>query len=664
MKTIRLIRILSLLLLPYGLAQAQPTFQTQPKTPPPVSLGATAEFSAAATSTNPPVRYQWWFKEAPVDKAVNPSAATGRLSLTNVSLANAGPYFVIATDSSGSATSQVATLTVDPTFTKITTGPGEPKPAVDNASSLNWWDYDGDGFPDLFIANGGINSQARNLLYHNNRDGTFTRITNVISTTLGYHGSGAVGDYDNDGNDDLFVGCPIGVEEFYHNDGAGSFTRLTKQQIGLAIGDTDVTMEAAWVDYDRDGFLDLFRANGFPSPANDALYRNNTDGTFTRMTVNDVGAIVADQTATWECAWVDYDNDGWPDLWVMNTGGKNLLYHNDHGFFRRITDANNSVVQQSGPNNAGVWGDYDNDGYPDLFVAAFSHASQNNGHMLHRNLGGVTFTNATASAHIPNTLHAEDASWADYDNDGFLDLYVTADPSYPSLLLHNNGDGTFTSVDVGSPIHDNVGYGRWGIAWGDYDNDGFLDLAVACLDGPSNLFYHNNGNTNHWLKVKLTGVASNRSAIGAKVRVQATIRGRQMWQMREISGNTGWSGGTQGLLAHFGLGDATNVDVVRIEWPSGIIQELRDMAANQSLKISEHQQGVTTLASLSAALSADGSIELTLTGQTNLLYVLEAATNLSQWTKIAVRTNLTSQVAFIDPRATNSAQRFYRAMVP
>jgi hypothetical protein len=235
--------------------------------------------------------------------------------------------------------------------------------------------------------------------------------------------------------------------------------------------------------------------------------------------------------------------------------------------------------------------------------------------------------------------------------------------------LHNNGDGTFTSVDVGSPIHDNIDYNRWGIGWGDYDNDGFLDLTVACVNADSqngvrNLLFHNNGNSNHWLKVKLTGTASNRSAIGAKVRVQASIRGKEMWQMREISGNTSWSGGTAGLLAHFGLGGATNVAVVRIEWPSGLVQELHDVAANQSLKITEHQAGVTNAPSLTASRSDGGAIQLTLTGQTNLLYVIEASTNLVQWTKIAVRANLTGAVDFADRAATNYSQQFYRGVAP
>jgi hypothetical protein len=344
-----------MLLASWHWALAQPLITTQP-TNTIASLCGTAQFKVGATSTNPPVTCQWWFKDAALDTVANPSAAKNLLSLTNVTLADGGPYFVVVSDRNTSglaATSQVATLTVDPTFTKITKEPGEPKPVTDYGCCPTWWDYDNDGFLDLFIADGLLNT-SRNRLYHNNQDGTFTRITNVISTTLATHVAGVVADYDNDGDEDLFVAVPSGAQEFYRNDGAGSFTRLTKQQVGPALGDSDATAEAVWVDYDRDGFLDLFRANGYPSPANDCLYRNNADGTFTKMTTNEVGQIVNDNADTAGCAWGDYDNDGWPDVCVLGWTGKNLLYHNERGFFRKVTDPNNSIAKQYGPTGGGV----------------------------------------------------------------------------------------------------------------------------------------------------------------------------------------------------------------------------------------------------------------------------------------------------------------------
>jgi len=273
------------------------------------------------------------------------------------------------------------------------------------------------------------------------------------------------------------------------------------------------------------------------------------------------------------------------------------------------------------------------------------------------------FTNVAQSAGLAQVMNLPAGAWGDYDNDGYLDLIVVP-YSGQSVLYHNHGDGTFTSVDVGSPIRD--GDRRMGPSWVDYDNDGFLDLFITCGDAQStqNLLYRNNGNSNHWLKVKLTGTASNRSAIGAKVLVNATSGGQSLWQMREISGNSGASGGAGGLLAHFGLGDATNLDLVRIEWPSGLVQELRDVAPNQFLTITEHQEGVTAAPSLTASRPAGSPVQLTLTGQTNLLYVFEASTNLVQWTKLAVRTNLTGTVDFTDNAATNHSQRYYRGVAP
>jgi hypothetical protein len=382
-------------------AVAQPLIWTQP-TNTTTSLAGSAQFRVYATPANPPITYEWWFQKVPLDPMVNPSAAKNLLSLTNVTPATGGPYLVVVSDASGLATtSQVATLTVDPTFTKITTGPGEPKPSPDNACSLNWWDYDNDGFLDLFIACGfrdGSSAPMRNRLHHNNRNGTFTRVTNEISATLGAHVAGSLGDYDNDGEEDLFVSTYNGPQEFFRNNGGGAFTRFTKAHVGSAVGDMDVTIEAAWADFDCDGFLDLFRANGYQSPAKDCLYRNNGNGSFTKMTTNEVGPIVNERAATAACNWGDYDNDGWPDLWALNWQGSNLLYHNERGFFRRVTDPSNSVVRQRGPAGGAAWGDYDNDGFLDLFVSG-----ELNLHALHHNLGGLTFTNVTASAGIPSS---------------------------------------------------------------------------------------------------------------------------------------------------------------------------------------------------------------------------------------------------------------------
>ncbi len=218
--------------------------------------------------------------------------------------------------------------------------------------------------------------------------------------------------------------------------------------------------------------------------------------------------------------------------------------------------------------------------------------------------------------------------------------------------------GWFTRQNVGGPTSLVGG----GLCWGDYNNDGFLDILVTYGPGTRNSLFRHNGNTNHWLKVKLDGRASNRSGIGAKVRVNATIGGRTFWQMREISGQ-GSYGVDNGLIAHFGLGDATNVTTLRIEWPSGIVQELQNVATNQFLTVVEHQEGVTISPIMAASKSGDGKVQLSVTGQTNQLYAFEASTDLEQWTKIAVRTNLTGMVEFTPPTSSGPRQ-FYRVLLP
>jgi len=412
----------------------------------------------------------------------------------------------------------------------------------------------------------------------------------------------------------------------------------------------------------------LFVANSYWTNAlNDCLYRNNGDGPFTKMTTNQVGMLVGDGLKTMPCAWRDYDNDGWPDLWVgtIYTGtGEQFLWHNDrNGTFTRVLAGSLALTNAM---FMSIWGDYDNDGFSDTFLTTFGGGTTS----LNRNLGGLTFDDVAQSAGVAETMEGGGAAWGDYDNDGFLDLiavgygHAWARGGW-TFVYHNNGDGTFTSVDVGSPNRD--GDHRDGCPWVDYDNDGFLDLFITCGDGgltTNNLLYRNNGNGNGWLKVKPIGTASNRSAIGAKVRVTATIRGQTISQMREISGNSGIGGRGDGLLAHFGLGDATNVDVVRIEWPSGLVQEFANVPVKQTLTVTEHQAGVTNAPSLTATRSTEGAVQLTLTGQPNLLYVFEGSTNLVQWTKLGVRTNLTGTVEFTDTWATKYAQRFYRGVAP
>ena len=515
-----------------------------------------------------------------------------------------------------------------------------------------WGDYDNDGKVDLFVSN-----SPTNCLYHNDGNSTFTRITTgKIVNERGDSNAPVWGDYDNDGDLDLFCSNYEPVRDlFYRNEADGTFTKITQ---GAWVNDSGFGVGAAWGDYDNDGFLDLYVANS--ENQNDFLYHNNGDGTMTKITA---GPVVTSGGISIGCSWGDYDGDGDLDLFVANALGQSAFqFRNDgNSTFTRITAG---APVSAGRDYSGIaWADYDNDGDLDLLV------TDTGSNRLYRNDGPSGFVRITEGAVVNDGGSSIGAAWGDYDNDGYLDVFVSNDFGENNFLYHNEGDGTFSPVTEGAVVSD--GGRSWGCAWADYDNDGDLDLFVSngAVNGFSlppaepNFLYRNDGGTNNWMILKLVGTASNRSAIGAKVRVLATIGGKSVWQLREISGGSGWCSQND-LRAHFGLGDAKTVETVRVEWPSGIVQELKNVSARQFLTITEHQEAAATTPSLAVAKSESGEVQLTLTGQTNLLYVIEASTNLVQWTKIAVRTNLTGSVELTDSAATKHARRFYRAVVP
>jgi hypothetical protein len=457
------------------------------------------------------------------------------------------------------------------TFTKITTGN-----IVSDIGSFHgaaWGDYDNDGYMDLFVANYGGN----NLLYRNNSDSTFVKVVdgNIVNDG-GPSTAAAWGDYNNDGFIDLFVSNDNNQDNFlYKNNGNGTFTKIVS---GPLVKDRGYSFGPAWADYDLDGHLDLFVGSVY---GNNFLYHNNGDETFTKITA---GSIVSEGGDSDGCAWGDYDNDGYPDLFVANGGNQNnYLYHNNRdGTFSKITSGN--IVNDRGYSLSCAWGDYDNDGRLDLFVA-----NRLGCNFLYRNNGDGTFAKVTAGSVVNDKAESNGCAWADYDNDGFLDLFVANWMGLPNFLYHNNGDGSFTPITTGSIVND--GGNAIGCAWADYDNDGFLDLFVSNFGSRKNLLYHNDGNSNNWLKLKLAGTTSNRSAIGAKVRIKTVGEGLPRWQMRQVSGGAGF--GNQDLGAHFGLGSATNIDTIRIEWPSGIVQEFHNVPAKQTLTMTE--AGVTEI---------------------------------------------------------------------
>ena len=618
-----------------------------------VSLGATARFTVTATPTAPPMTYEWWFKDAKLDALANPSAATRQLSLTNVTLANAGPYFVIVSDLSGSATSQPATLTVDPTFTKITQG-ALVNDRLESWGGL-WGDYDSDGRLDVLVT--GPMNQWR--LYHNDGSAMFSPVTSGVMSQRSLHGIwGAWGDPNNDGALDFYAGPTWSSSEspwMYWNDGHGNFVR---QPVGPTWTSNHIRLRgtlSTWGDFDRDGFLDAFLDATFSantgSTITNALLHNNGDGTF--AVVTDSVLNIENDGIQYTCA-VDYDNDGSLDLVPVRWTGPlpTQFYHNDgHGVFTEATPE--PIRSEVNYSLGAAWADFDTDGDLDVIFGGWFTWEN-----FYVNNGDGTFSPWSGQ---PEHLEFDDQhtgfeAWGDFDNGGFLDVFAAV--GLPGLgLWRNLGNGNFEDVPCGSPVTDSPV--NWqSHCWVDFNNDGFLDLFVANRAG-GNYLYMNNGNTNHWLEVKLWGMVSDRLAVGAKIFATATIRGKTMRQLRVITA----SSVEQTYVSHFGLGDATNVDRLRIEWPIGVVQELTNVVANQILTVTEHQADATNAPSLTATKPANGLLQLRATGQTNLRYAFEASTNLVQWTKVSVRTNLTGTVDFTPP-VSSAPQRFYRVQVP
>lgn len=506
-----------------------------------------------------------------------------------------------------------------------------------------WGDFNNDGFADLLVT---PESLVCSRLYQNNRDGTFSefqfQIDNCQATNIVWSGGNAWADFDNDGLLDFVIGGRVnGTNYLFRNRGDGQFS---KSAISNLTRDPANARSCAWGDYDNDGNVDLFLA--YESNSKNVLLRNNGNGTFNEVLS---GSIVND-IATWRaCAWADYNNDGWLDLFVANSNGNNGLYRNNKdGSFTKITDG--SIVNDGGHNAWGcAWGDYDNDGNLDLFVA---NRGENN--FLYRNNGGGTFTRITTGEIVNEIGGWVSCAWADYDNDGFLDLFVT-NVNGKNALYRNGGDGTFSKVTSES-LGSEEGRSH-GCAWADYDNNGFLDLFVTNYSLNDDRLYRNVGNKNAWLRIKGVGVHSNRSAIGAKVKVNAFYGSQDRWQLREISGGSGFDS-QNSLDAHFGLGDATKIKTLRIEWPSGIVQEMHNLSMDQILTVTEPPILRTGLR------PGDGGFEVILVSRGGLNYAIQISSDLENWSMLTTLKNVNGPTAFIDSLAKSQQFRFYRAVTP
>ena len=374
----------------------------------------------------------------------------------------------------------------------------------------------------------------------------------------------AWGDYDGDGNLDLYVSNGDGTKRLYQNDGDATFTDVASS---AGVDDSGNAPGVAWGDYDKDGDLDLY-INNFGTA--NRLYRNDGSGTFTEVGAS---ASVDDGGSGRGVAWGDYDDDGDLDIYVVNASGQaNRLYSNDgDGTFTEV--GSSAGVNDTGDGHGGTWGDYDNDGDLDLYVSNFGQANR-----LYRNDGAGTFTAVGSSAGVNDSGNGTGVAWGDYDNDGDLDVYV-AIWATANRLYSNDGDGTFTETGSSAGVDDS-GNGT-AVSWGDYDDDGDIDL-YAALYGTTNLLYRNNGTSNQWLIVKLVGTASSKDGIGAQV---TAVTGATR-QRRDMDGGS-WYQSQPSLPLEFGFGGITTVDSLIVRWPSGTVQIQTSVSTNQVLTVTE-----------------------------------------------------------------------------
>lgn len=501
-------------------------------------------------------------------------------------------------------------------------------------SGVALFDYDNDGRLDLYLVNGARISdptppgtmpkkdaaQYWNRLYHQRPDGTFEDVTEKAGVAGAGYGMGvAAGDYDNDGYDDLYV-TAYGRNTLYHNNGDGTFKDVTDD---AGVAGSGWSTSAAWVDYDNDGRLDLvatrymkwdfsdlwcgehrqgYRSYCHPDlfPPETTLLFHNEDGRHFREVSREAGLSVAGKGLG--VAIADYDRDGYPDIFIANDAMAEYLFHNRrNGTFEEVALQSEVAVDGDGGTYSGMgvdFSDYNNDGWPDLIVSNLA----NQKYALYTNArdGSFTYTSYTAGISGMTFPHS---GWGlrffDYDNDGWKDLFIAQghvmdtielnQPSLrykePPLLARNTGRGFVdVSKDSGSIFDE-----RWaarGLAAGDINNDGRVDVVVTTNNGPAYILRNDTPTPNHWLLVGLTGHKSNRDGIGAVIKI-TTSHGVQ-YQTVSTAGSYCSSNDRR---AHFGLGPDKNIQEIEIRWPSGIVQKLSNVAADRILTIDEPNRG-------------------------------------------------------------------------
>jgi len=492
------------------------------------------------------------------------------------------------------------------------------------------FDYDNDGWPDIFIVNGTTldpldkSKMPTSHLYRNNHDGTFTDVTEKAGLTHTGWGQGVcVGDYDNDGYEDLYV-TYYGKNVLYHNNGDGTFADVS-EKAGVAGSGKAWGTGCAFLDYDRDGKLDLIVANyvdydsatayapgerpscmwkgvpvmcgprGLPWAKN-ILYHNKGDGSFedvtTKARIDQTNGHYAFSVST-----LDYDDDGWPDIFIACDSTASILYHNNRdGTFTDVAVVSGAAFNEDGREQAGMGStvaDYDGDGRLDIFKTNFSDDTST----LYHNNGDGTFDDKTFAAGFG--LNTKYLGWGvmffDFDDDGWPDLllvnghvYPEVDSAHlgsefqePKILYHNNGNGTFTDISASAGPGITAVSSARGLAMGDLWNDGRISAVISNMNAPPMLLVNDVRNGNHWIAFRTVGSKSNRDGIGAKITMKAGAR----TFVDEVRSGSSFDSSSD-MRVHFGLGEMTKIDSVQVRWPSGLVERFENLKVDmiQTLK--------------------------------------------------------------------------------
>ncbi len=492
-------------------------------------------------------------------------------------------------------------------------------------SGAAFFDYDADGDPDLYLVNGAPlprnnnKEKPTNCLYENNGDGTFTDVTQKAGVGDEGYGHGcAVGDYDNDGNLDLYV-TNYGTNRLYKNNGDGTFRDVTEE---AGVTEPRWSTSCAFADYDKDGNIDLYVVNyleynidenpwcglkekgirAYCEPDNfdaqsDTLYRNNGDGTFTDVTKS-IG-IYNDTGKGLGVAWGDYNNDGNPDIYVANDSTENFFYTNTgNGAFTEVGYMIGVALSENGVAENGMgtaFGDWDNDGWLDLTVTNYSEQTNT----LYHNDGDGFFTDATTitkTAPVTYPFLGWSTAFVDYDNDGYGDVFVAnghlqdnltdlgLEGTYGqrNLFFKNLQNGTFAEVSQSLGPGMTLEDVSRGTTFADYDLDGDIDIFVTNSNTPPRLLRNDGGNRNNWIQIKLKATKSSSDAVGTRVKVTTG----DLFQIREVQSGDGYLSQRE-LKLHFGIGRHNSVDKIEVHWVSGSIQIVEGVTTNQVLSLSE-----------------------------------------------------------------------------